>query len=234
MEFVHINVQILRQSERKKTCLATKTAFLWPFGVHNLELKQTSVACRQKKRWVCEPLACTSSAVCEAPAVHSRSQLWPAWRDCRSWCQKWHRCVITPARNTHTHTQTIGCRFLHVFQQIFGALDKNYPFERRVLTHNPTAAVSSYDKLWHYQTIFLSDGVLARLAKTHRASRLFASLPCFGHVSLFKYFVTGLLTFSFIHNTSIRVLGFMCWIMFRTPFFRCNCLIILPTGSAEY
>lgn len=160
----------------------------WTFSVHKPEWNQTSVACRQKKRWDCESLACTSSAVCEVQAVRSRSQLWPASMGYRSWCQKWLSCVITPTRNAHTHTHTIGCCFLHVFQQIFGALHKDDPFKRRVLTHNPTAAISSYDKLWHYQTIFLSVGVLARLAKIHCTFCLFDSLLFFGHVYLIAWF----------------------------------------------
>lgn len=68
---------------------------------------KTSVACLQKKRWACEPLACTSSEVGEAQAVRSHWQLWPVSTGCRSCCQKWPSCIILPARITRTHRETL-------------------------------------------------------------------------------------------------------------------------------
>lgn len=68
---------------------------------------QTSVACLQKKRWACAPLACTSSEGGEAQAVRSRWQLWPVSTGCRSCCQKWASCIVLPARITHTHRETL-------------------------------------------------------------------------------------------------------------------------------
>lgn len=75
------------------------------YSINWSEIK-TSVACLQKKRWACEPLACTSSEVGEAQAVRSHWQLWPVLTGCLSCCQKWPSCIILPARITQTHRET--------------------------------------------------------------------------------------------------------------------------------
>lgn len=98
---VDIDVQCIHQSESVRT-LGYEPSVFKHLESRKPEWKQTSVACRLKKRWVCEPLACTSSAVCEERAARSHSQLWPALTGCRSWCQKLHSCIII----THAHTHT--------------------------------------------------------------------------------------------------------------------------------